>query len=410
MLTAESDKGGYIQPKLDCPHSADFISPLPITKAVEIFQSGCGSCGDKSENWVCLQCLEVFCSRYVSAHMVAHNAETGHHVACSLMDLNTWCYGCDSYIKSEEERASYQGLHLAKFGNLPEANLAITTGASVSNNDEREDSDDDLLLKVHSLADLLSDSKRLAIFTGAGISTSAKIPDFRGPKGVWTLKAKGEQAEGIKLDSAVPTTCHMTLLALKHYFEQKDGGSCYLISQNIDGLHRRSGFAANEISELHGNSFKEDCWQCGNEYLRVFDAAEESGRGGQNCEECLARVPKFCHCTPRKCDCGGVLKDSIIHFGEDLPKEALQKAIDESKKADVCLVLGSSLTVSPANELPKNTKNNGGKLVIVNLQDTPLDRKCDLRIYAKTDKLCSLLADLLSLQVPEFDVDSFFNE
>jgi len=264
--------------------------------------------------------------------------------------------------------------------------------------------------KAKQLAEYVRNSKHCVIFTGAGISTSAKIPDFRGPEGVWTLKAKGLQAESIKLESTIPTFCHMSIVSLKNRF-QASGRAFYVISQNIYGLHRRSGIPAQEISELHGNSFKEICWKCNRDYLRTFDTAVESGAGGiGQCKECKARVPKFCHCTRRKCACGAVLKDSIIHFGENLPQADLWRATDHAKKADLCIVLGSSLTVSPANEMPELTQQNGGKLCIVNLQTTRYDSQSDIRIFAKTDLLMKLLMEELDVPVPEFDVSSFFME
>lgn len=408
---ADIDKGGYVDPKLDCPHCDTEIQSLTLQRAKEAFGEGCLTCKDTKENWICLTCHKVFCSRYVKAHMVAHNTAENHNIATSLQDLNTWCYKCQSYIMSHKERTTYDTLHLMKFGNLPNANLQVVDSSEKPKwtVEEKEESEEELLEKVKEISDLIKKSKNIVIFTGAGISTSAKIPDFRGPEGVWTLKAKGLTAEGIKLEQAAPTPCHMSIVALKNYCAE-NGKGFYLISQNIDGLHRRSGIERNSISELHGNSFMEICWKCNKEYLRTFDAAAVSGRGGTECKECLARVPKFCHCTERKCDCGAVLKDSIIHFGEDLPANDLKTAFSKSAEADLCIVLGSSLTVSPANKMPSETKKKGGKVVIVNLQTTHLDKQADVRLFAKTDWVFQKLAELLGLKVKEFKLENFFNE
>jgi len=226
---------------------------------------------------------------------------------------------------------------------------------------------------------------------------------------VWTLKAKGLSAEGIKLEQASPTFCHMSIVALKKYCEKEKKGF-YIISQNIDGLHRRSGIDRKTISELHGNSFMEVCWKCEAEYLRTFDAAAVSGRGGVNCKECLERVPNYCHCTDRKCKCGAVLKDSIIHFGEDLPKKDLKRAHSHSKKADLCIILGSSLSVSPANKLPKETLKNFGKIVIVNLQTTHLDEDASIRLFGKTDDVFNKVMKLLDIKVNKFELSDFFED
>lgn len=110
------------------------------------------------------------------------------------------------------------------------------------------------------------------------------------------------------------------------------------------------------------------------------------------------------HRTGRKCSlCGGVLLDSIINFGESLPEDALQLAFDHANKADLCLVLGSSLTVSPANEVPETVGlRRGAKLVICNLQKTPLDRVSHLRIFSEADGLMTRVMKALDLEIPRF--------
>jgi len=341
--------------------------------------------------------------------MSKHNTETGHNLAISIQDLNIWCYACDSYVLNRELSNAYKTFHLAKFGNIPGENIGIETHSSSHKRsvEEKEESEEEVRKKVKVLAEWVKHSKHCIIFTGAGISTSASIPDLRGPKGVWTLKEKGLQAESIRLEQASPTVCHMGIVALLNHFKST-GRKLYIISQNIDGLHLRSGIPKDYISELHGNSFKEICWSCSKEYLRTFDTAERSGLGGKSCEECLKRVPKFCHCTARKCNCGSTLKDSIIHFGENLPSNDLTKAIKESSNADLCIVLGSSLTVAPANEMPMKTKKNNGKYCIVNLQSTAYDSESDLRIFSKTDLLLQLLLAELGIEIREFDLSQFF--
>lgn len=116
------------------------------------------------------------------------------------------------------------------------------------------------------LATWIRQVKHFVAFTGAGISTSAGIPDFRGPQGVWTLRARGEFPKSRQSTlSAVPTTGHMALVGL-----EQAGLLKFLISQNTDGLHRRSGFPPEKLAELHGNSNLEQCRTCKREYLRDF--------------------------------------------------------------------------------------------------------------------------------------------
>jgi NAD-dependent SIR2 family protein deacetylase len=122
--------------------------------------------------------------------------------------------------------------------------------------------------QAEQLAVWIRQSKHFVAFTGAGISTSAGIPDFRGPQGVWTLRARGEFPKSRQSTlTAVPTKGHMALVGL-----EKTGLLKFLISQNTDGLHRRSGFPPEKLAELHGNSNLEQCRKCGREFLRDFSA------------------------------------------------------------------------------------------------------------------------------------------
>lgn len=246
---------------------------------------------------------------------------------------------------------------------------------------ELHDSLADLAKKVDQLADLVKHSRKMVIHTGAGISTSAGIPDFRGPQGVWTLRAKGLAPKRTP-GSYSPTLTHMMIVGLL-----ETGRLYHLISQNTDGLHIRSGVPTDKISELHGNTNMEQCTKCGHRFIRKFHTR--------------TACDVHNHLTGRKCElCGGPLKDTIINFSESLPRDQLEKAYQVSQEADLAIVLGSSLKVSPANDLPLTTANRGKPLVIVNLQKTPLDRACRLRIFAKTDEVMAMLAERLQMEIP----------
>lgn len=122
--------------------------------------------------------------------------------------------------------------------------------------------------KCATLADMIKSSKHVVVHTGAGISTSAGIPDFRGPNGVWTLEEKGEKPSmNIAFEDAVPTKTHMALKALIDAGHVK-----YVVSQNIDGLHMKSGLSREHLSELHGNIFVENCNKCRTQYVRTTAA------------------------------------------------------------------------------------------------------------------------------------------
>lgn len=130
----------------------------------------------------------------------------------------------------------------------------------------------------------------------------------------------------------------------------------HVISQNIDGLHRKSGIPKNQITEVHGNTNLELCKKCGKDYMRDFRV-----RTANKASE---------HKTGRKCDnpkCSGDLHDTIINFGENLRPEDIQTGMVQGLAGDLMLCLGSSLRVSPANQMAAMTAMRGGNLVIVNL-------------------------------------------
>lgn len=145
------------------------------------------------------------------------------------------------------------------------------------------------------------------------------------------------------------------------------------------------------LAELHGNMNLEKCGKCGAKYLRDFDAA----------------IGRMDHYTGRRCDkpdCQGQLKDSIIHFGENLPHDELEKAFQHADKADLCLVLGSSLTVTPAADIPRTVGKRKQKLVIGNLQKTPLFSLATVNIHAFSDTIMEGLMKRLGIEIPQWIV------
>eukprot|EP00754_Rhynchopus_humris_P012190 Rhum_TRINITY_DN14273_c1_g2::Rhum_TRINITY_DN14273_c1_g2_i2::g.76385::m.76385/K11416/SIRT6, SIR2L6; mono-ADP-ribosyltransferase sirtuin 6 len=253
----------------------------------------------------------------------------------------------------------------------------------------------DVSEKTATLTELLRAARRVTVFTGAGISTAAGIADYRGPQGVWTLQAKGQEDKirSVDMMRAVPTATHMALVEML-----SQGVVHHVISQNVDGLHRKSGVRPEALSELHGNSIVERCVACRREYLRDFNVQTGSG---------VAADGGFEHRTGRVCDapgCGGALADTIVHFGESLPLSAIEGGFAASTASDLHIVLGSSLTVSPACQMPEATKKAapGNKLVIVNLQRTPLDGIADLVIRAPVNDVVSEVMSALGHRIPPF--------
>ncbi|XP_058112484.1 NAD-dependent protein deacetylase SRT1-like isoform X4 [Magnolia sinica] len=239
--------------------------------------------------------------------------------------------------------------------------------------------------KIEELAMMIKKSRHLVAFTGAGISTSCGIPDFRGPKGVWTLQreGKGVPEASLPFDRAMPSSTHMALVAL-----EKAGILKFVISQNVDGLHLRSGIPREKLAELHGNSFRELCPSCGVEYIRDFEI------------ETIGMKE-----TSRRCSnetCGAKLNDTVLDWEDALPPKEMNPAEKHCKMADVVLCLGTSLQITPACNLPLKSLSGGGKIVIVNLQPTPKDKKASLVIHGQVDKVIAGAMHSLNLQIPPF--------
>jgi NAD-dependent SIR2 family protein deacetylase len=211
---------------------------------------------------------------------------------------------------------------------------------------------DDLDHRIQILAQWLYESRYLVVFTGAGISTESGLPDFRGPDGMWTRRDKGlpPRPTTRPWDSVEPNMGHLAIVEL-----QKLGKLKYLISQNVDNLHLKSGIQAESLAELHGNITKLRCRRC----EKTVDRS-----GGQT-----------------RCDCGGELRDSVVNFGESLPEKDLMLSFEHSRKSDLFIVVGSSLVVTPAADMPREALHSGAKLVILNQGETPFDRVAHLRFH-----------------------------
>lgn len=266
------------------------------------------------------------------------------------------------------------------------------------------DSPEELEQKIDLLAKWVKESKHCVMFTGAGISTSTGIPDFRsgmntvlktGP-GLWELQAKGAARKpGAAIPNmlrAIPSPAHMAIVKL-----HKEGLVKFTVSQNVDGLHLRSGIPSGELAELHGNTNLEKCTTCGAKYLRDFDTRT------------ARRVHD--HLTGRSCDnvkCRGPLVDSIINFGESLPEDELVQSYQEAKMSDLMIVLGSSLQVYPAADIPATVIQCKQKLVICNLQKTPLSSRSSLQIHSQIDAVMRGLMERLGLEIPTFRVQRRF--
>ena len=210
----------------------------------------------------------------------------------------------------------------------------------------------ELAERLDTLVRWMTDASRLVVFTGAGVSTDSGIPDFRGPDGVWTRRDKGLPPKDEKRDwsDSEPNAAHHAIAAL-----QSMGKLDFVVSQNIDNLHLASGIDASILAELHGN-------------LKLM-----------RCTSCELTFPK----TRDACECGGSLKSSVVGFGDSLPRADLEASFEHARLCDLMLVIGSSLVVTPAADIPVVAYQAGAKLVIVNDGDTPLDGLAHLRFHER---------------------------
>jgi NAD-dependent deacetylase len=243
-------------------------------------------------------------------------------------------------------------------------------------------------------AKIMVASKKLIVFTGAGMSTESSIPDFRGPGGLWTRydpvkvasidafrsdpKAWWEWISSLGSDvlEAAPNKGHLAIAEL-----EKLGKIDCVITQNIDGLHQRAGNSC--VLELHGSVATAKCTQCRSSYPREY----------------VMDLIKMGEMPPR-CDvCSGILKLDVVLFGEPLPQIVFREATERSNDCDAMLVAGSSLVVYPAAVLPKLAKDHGAKIIMVNLEPTDFDKECDVVIRGKVGGILPKLVEACKAEI-----------
>lgn len=227
---------------------------------------------------------------------------------------------------------------------------------------------------IEQLKLMLAESERTVVFTGAGVSTESGIPDFRSPGGIWTRYQPIDFREFMSSEEARRETWRRKIAvdktvsraepnrghrAIAHLVKQ--GKVASVITQNIDGLHQRSGIPDQQVIELHGNGTYAACLDCARRYelAEVFAAFEVNEQ-------------------PPVCGCGGFIKSATISFGQPMPLEAMRRAQMETSSCDLFLAIGSSLVVYPAASFPAIAKQNGSRLVILNREPTDLDYLADL--------------------------------
>ena len=227
--------------------------------------------------------------------------------------------------------------------------------------------------QIEHLSRWIVGSKHVVAFTGAGISTDSGIPDFRGPDGVWTRRDAGLPAPRWRVprDRVAPNASHLALTEL-----QRLGKLQYLITQNTDNLHRRSGIRPEHLAELHGNGRLMRCTNCGRSYTRE-EAGWDTDRWGPGFRTQRPRLGQ-----PGCVACGGRLVSTVVNFGDSLPQEEMALAEHHARRCDLMVVLGSSLVVQPAASLVGLALESGKRVVLINQGKTPYDRTVTLRVRA----------------------------
>jgi len=228
----------------------------------------------------------------------------------------------------------------------------------------------------------LKDSRKIVFVTGAGISQESGIPTFRGKDGYWRKydpmklasidafyddpKLVWEWYEDRRKNilDVKPNEGHFAISQIEEF---KD---VVILTQNIDGLHQRSG--STNVLELHGSIIRIKCTVC----------------------DFTDNITENFESLPPKCKCGSILRPDVVWFGESLPQNIWQSAIKEASICDVMIVVGTSLVVSPANTLPVYAKQNGATLIEVNPEETVMSHDMDLSIHATS---VEVLPKLLSI-------------
>jgi len=243
---------------------------------------------------------------------------------------------------------------------------------------------------VQRAAELIGAARHGLVMTGAGVSAESGIPTFRGEGGLWTRydPVKVASIEYFMADpsaywtvskdrgrvalAARPNPGHHALAAL-----EASGHLVAVVTQNTDGLHQDSG--SRTVIEVHGSSRTVECLGCGNREPR---------------SEVQARLDV--ELPPRCKVCGGTfLKPTVVLFGEPLPQEAIQQALALARQADVMLVVGSSLVVRPAADIPLVAVRSGAQLIVINAEPTPFDALATVVIRGKSGEVLPQIVELI---------------
>ncbi|CAB1062563.1 NAD-dependent protein deacetylase of SIR2 family [Olavius sp. associated proteobacterium Delta 1] len=233
--------------------------------------------------------------------------------------------------------------------------------------------------KIAQIAARIKEGGNNIVFTGAGISTESGIPDYRSQGGIWDkfrpvyfdefMSSKAARAKYWRrwvelyqgIVDAQPNPAHLALTKL-----HENGLLRAVVTQNVDGLHQESGLPDEKIIELHGNTRRIRCMSC-RQIIPTENVHQRITAGD----------------PAPQCECGGYLKPDTISFGQSMPVAEVEKAAALSQESDFFMIVGSTVIVQPAANMPFYAKNNGAFLAIINLSETPCDEMCDALIREK---------------------------
>ena len=237
---------------------------------------------------------------------------------------------------------------------------------------------------------LIKTSKKTIVLTGAGISTESGLPDFRSKDGFWTknkpiqFQDYLDDEEKQRLSWSRNIELHKILKEINpnigHAFVEKVinfNKENFLITQNIDGLHQRSGIQEDKIIEIHGNAIEAKCLNC--EKKAKIIHFHEAIKTNNPLPKCL--------------NCNGVVKVATISFGQPMNENDMLKATKISSECELMIVMGSSLSVMPAGQIPNLAIQSGAKLVILNREETIYDAMADIVINDELKNICGKLID-----------------
>ncbi len=234
----------------------------------------------------------------------------------------------------------------------------------------------DIQFAVASLREMFAAAETVVPFTGAGISTECGIPDFRSPGGLWA-RTKPIPYDLFVSSQDMRDEAWRRRFAMERYFSAAEPGRGHralasmhragkipaVVTQNVDNLHQRSGFSADRVVELHGNTTYAVCLDCDQRYELGW-IHEKFEAAGERAPDCMS--------------CGGYIKTATVSFGQSMPQDALRRADELAQDCDLFVSIGSSLVVWPAAGMPLRAKQNGARLVIINREPTEFDEIADL--------------------------------